>query len=898
MATQLPPPGAPDTLYVVDLSSYVLRAYHAIAPLSSPAGEPTHAVFGTLTMLERLIRDHRPAMIAIAMDSGRDTFRRELYSDYKANRPPAPEDLKIQFARCEQLVQAWGLASFRQTGMEADDIIACLVDRARAIQLRVVIIAADKDLMQLVGDDVVLFDTMRQRVFGPEEVSDRFGVRVDQLRDYLALVGDTSDNVPGIPSVGPKTAAQLLRSFDSFDGIFANLDKISRKKLAETLKINEPTARLCQQLVTLRRDCNIEFDEQRLRSQERDWTTVEELYIELGFQKQLTSLRQMKSDALHGIAEDKPVENRPELPISTTVATAASFSALLVELREAECVAVAPVLSKREYPQASLAALGFAVSPDRCFSVQFPFPGSSEPESAATLQTLLDEIAEKLVVHDLKQLAMALQAIGAHADPRTFDILLASYLINPESPNLLEQLASEHLGLELPADARLATPDAKGACCFEVRLAMAGLRAVSCHRLHKLFAERLESTGMSALARAVEAPLAIELGHMQRRGVLVDTAQLNALSTQCAAEIVRLEADAHRLAGKPFNVNSPRQLESILFDEAGLKPLKRTKTARSTDAATLEALADAHPLPRVILELRQIAKLKGTYIDALPNLRDPTTGRIHTTWEQAVTATGRLSSNDPNMQNIPIRSELGRAIRSTFVAPPDHQLVSADYSQIELRVLAHLSEDPVLVEAFATGQDVHTRTAAEIFEVAPDQVSTEQRRRAKAVNFGVIYGQGESGLAKSLGIPRADAARFIATYFKRHVGVQSFMERTVEEARSGKTLRSILGRRRMLPDIGSGNRARRLAAERIAMNMPIQASAADILKLAMLELREPVTPGARMVLTVHDELVFEVPDGEVPEAKRRITEAMTSVYALKVPLLVSVGHGPNWNAAH
>lgn len=896
MSTQLPAAGSPDVLYVVDLSSYVLRAYHAIAPLSSPTGEPTQAVFGTLTMLERLFRERRPAMTAVALDSGRDTFRRELYPEYKANRPPAPDDLKAQMARCEELVRAWGVPSFRQAGVEADDLIACLVDRARESALRVVVVAADKDLMQLVGDDVLLWDTMRQRVFGPHEVQERFGVRVEQLRDFLALVGDTSDNVPGVPSVGPKTAAELLSRFETLDGVFANLEQITRKKLRETLQTHETAARLSQELVTLRRDCTVEFDEHALRNPCPDSQKLETLYVELGFQKQLTGLRRAMSEA----APAGSVQASYSWPATKTIQDARAWRTLKDEIRRAERVGFAPVFSSPSYSTTELAGAGIALGTDATYFLPTLPTLTDAPTSPRELAELLSEVTGRVVVHGMKQLAMAMAGVGPGASPELFDLLLASYLINPEAPHDLPELVSRRLGVELPSAAAAAGIGLVAP--IGVPLASladgAGIRATACHRLFEGLSTELSASGLEGLASSIEAPLAIELGRMQRRGVLVDTEQLRALSVRCERDISSLEAKAQEIAGRPFNVHSPRQLESILFDEIGLRPLKRTKTARSTDAATLEALADEHPLPRVVLELRQIAKLKSTYIDALPTLRDPGTGRIHTTWEQAVAATGRLSSTDPNMQNIPIRSALGQAIRATFIAPPGYQLVSADYSQIELRVLAHLSQDPVLVEAFDSGQDVHTRTAAEIFDIAPERVNPEQRRRAKAVNFGVVYGQGDAGLAKVLGIPKAEAARFIAAYFRRHAGVRRFMEATIEQARAGEAVSSILGRRRLLPDAQSGNRARRLASERIAMNMPIQASAADILKLAMLRLAKPVTAGARMVLTVHDELVFEVPDSEVEAAKERIVAAMTSAYELRVPLVVTVGSGANWNDAH
>jgi DNA polymerase-1 len=484
-----------------------------------------------------------------------------------------------------------------------------------------------------------------------------------------------------------------------------------------------------------------------------------------------------------------------------------------------------------------------------------------------------------------------------------FDAVLAAYLLDPESRNEREPLVQRELGV-VPSSYESLTKKKRGQTLdfdeltIEEASQFVGSSAVFTHHLKERLEPRLLEDGLDKLLRDVELPLASLLARMEERGVLVDTAHLNVLGRECEREIQRLEVEAHKLAGKAFNVNSPRQLEALLFDEIGLKPIRRTKTSRSTDADTLEALSDLHPLPKVILEIRQVSKLKGTYIDALPQLLNPATGRIHTSWEQAVAATGRLSSTDPNLQNIPIRTELGRKIRQAFVPPPGYVLVSADYSQIELRVLAHLSQDAVLLDAFRTGQDIHTRTALEIFELREEELTREHRTRAKAVNFGVIYGQGDSGLSKSLGIPRAEASSFIAAYFRRYEGVRKFMNETLERARAGEAVRSLLGRRRLLPTIRSANRAERLAAERIAMNMPIQGTAADLLKLAMLALKEPPTPGSRMTLSVHDELVFEVPEAEVPEAEAKIKAAMEHVFELAVPLTVEVGHGRNWNDAH
>ncbi|MES1173347.1 MAG: DNA polymerase I [Myxococcales bacterium] len=930
--TQLFPAAAPDVLYIVDLSSYMLRAYHAIAPLSSPTGEPTHAVHGTVSMLERLVRQCRPALLAIAMDSGRVTFRKEIYEEYKANRPPAPADLKQQMARCEQIVRAFNIPIFKQDGVEADDLIASAVKRAAEHDLKVVIVAADKDLMQLVSERTIMWDTMRDRVFGVSEVEERFGVRIDQLRDLLALTGDTSDNIPGVPSVGPKTAKELLNEFESLQGIYDRIEQLKKKGLKDKLIEHREKAFLSQQLVTLKEDCPIEIDTEHLRYGGRDIPALKVLYAELGFQRQLQALSNepegggtASQTSLNLQPGSQPVPATGMAPISnasksasvapvgapeiSVVTTKEALGALAAELAQAGQFAIAVEISSPNTLRSAL--VGIALSARAGQAVYVPvghrYMGCPKQLTLVEVREVLGPLLsdEKLgkVALDLKRVDVILSHAGFGFSGYAFDAALAAYLLDPESRNEREPLVQRELGV-VPSSYDSLTKKKRGQTLdfdelsIEEASQFVGASAVFAFHLRERLEPRLQEDGLDKLMREIELPLAAQLARMEEHGVLVDTVYLSSLGRDCEREIQRLEADAHRIAGRTFNVNSPRQLETLLFDEIGLKPLRRTKTSRSTDADTLEALADEHPLPKVILEIRQVTKLKGTYIDALPQLLNPTTGRIHTSWEQAVAATGRLSSTDPNLQNIPIRTELGRKIRQAFVPPPGYVLVSADYSQIELRVLAHLSQDAVLLDAFRTGQDIHTRTAMEIFELKEEELTREHRTRAKAVNFGVIYGQGDSGLSKSLGIARAEASSFIAAYFRRYEGVRRFMNETLERARAGEAVRSLLGRRRLLPTIRSANRAERLAAERIAMNMPIQGTAADLLKLAMLALKEPPTPGARMTLSVHDELVFEVPEAEVPAAEAKIKAAMEHVYELAVPLTVEVGHGANWNDAH
>lgn len=924
MATQLFEPGASDVLYVVDLSSYVFRAFHAIAPLSSPTGEPTNATFGTVTMLERLLRQCRPARLAIAQDSGHETFRKQLYPEYKAHRPPQPPELRAQLARIDEILQAMGFSVFRQPGVEADDLIATAVRQAREMSQRAVILSADKDLMTLVGDDVVLWDTMRDRVVGPPEVRARFGVEPSQLRDLLALMGDSSDNVPGVPSVGPKTAQTLLESYGDLQGVYDNLEKISRKKLHAALSEHRQQAWLSQQLVTLKDDCDIDIRAHSLTTTGGSVDALRAIYQELGFSRQLSALNARAGGNQANAGSTESSAPKSGLPAATaeTELPGARWIAAPVELIT-DLAALQSALSRAAQngrlclvPATTTASGGSVVGLGlwcgegvaHYLPLTHRYVGAPQPLDGESVRKALEAVAAahpslRLGAHDGKQLAVACARQGLPLPQLGFDTLLASYLLDPDNGRSLERLAEEELAAQLPDLASLTNPRrGRHIPLDELRVEEVASYFGNCAQaagdLWNKLEPELATAGLLGLLKELELPLTELLAQLELRGVLVATQQLSELSHMLDGKLSELDAEAQRIAGRPFNVHSPRQLETLLFDDFKLKPVKRTKTSRSTDAATLEALSGSHELPQIVLEIRKLAKLKGTYVDALPALVRPDSGRIHTRWGQATAATGRLSSSDPNLQNIPIRSEVGRSIRRAFVAPPGHQLISADYSQIELRVLAHLACDPVLIDAFQAGQDVHTRTAMEIFGLSEGEVEPEHRRRAKAVNFGVIYGQGENGLAKSLGIPRTEAGAFIAAYFQRYEGVRRFMDETLREAREAGATRTLLGRRRLVPDIRSSHRGRRQAAERIAMNTPIQGSAADLLKLAMLALREPASPGCKMILTVHDELVFEVPDGEVAGAVERVRAAMEGVYALSVPLIVDVGHAPAWSEAH
>ncbi|WP_437967255.1 DNA polymerase I [Sorangium sp. So ce260] len=895
--TALPPAGAPDVLYLIDLSGYVFRAYHAISPLSSPSGEPTHATYGTVAMLSKLVDERKPAYLGVAMDSPGKTFRDDLDPRYKAHRPPPPPDLGVQMNRCREIVEAYRIPIFIQEGLEADDLVAVAVERAKERGLRVVIASSDKDLMQLVdGERVMLWDAMRDKVYGNPEVVAKFGVPPEQVRDLLALVGDSSDNVPGVPGVGLKTAAELLAQFGSLSSIYARLDEVKKPRIRESLKQHEADALLSQKLVTLDGSAPVSLDLETLRYGGADTGRLRELFTELGFSRFLKAVR-----------APEPTARAATYRI---IATREELEGFARSVRGAGRLAIDVHATSREPMSAHVCGIALACEPGQAVYVPLGHRYLGAPAQLAmsdidaVLGPLLADPELPKIGHDVKFCEVILLRHRIGLLGVAFDTMLASYLLDPEGKNQLHELVERELGAKMQTLDEVA-PKRRGQAqraLDEIELgeastygaAFADVALSLTDRLRpRLRAERLED-----LLVQIELPLSAVLAEMELTGVLVDPQALAQLGAQMTTELAALELKAREMVGHDINLASPKQLEAVLFDELKLRSQRKTKTGRSTDADVLETLSEDHPFPGVVLEHRVIAKLKGTYVDALPRLVHPGTGRIHTRWGQAVAATGRLSSQDPNLQNIPIRTELGRMIRRAFVAPPGSVIVSADYSQIELRVLAHLSKDPVLVDAFRTGQDVHVRTAMEIFGVDEAGVTDEMRRRSKTINFGVIYGMGESALAKRLDISRAEAARFIDAYFARYRGVHEFMERTMAEAKRSESVRTLLGRRRLLPDLRSSDRMRRAQAERIAQNTPIQGTAADLLKLAMVRVPRPVVPGARMVLTVHDELAFEVPAEAVDEAKAKVRDAMESVFPLDVPLVVDIGHGPTWADAH
>lgn len=922
------------TLYLVDAMNQLFRAYHSLPNFSNSKGTPTGAVYGFTGMLLKLLREHHPDHLGIVFDVSDKTFRRELYPAYKAHRPPPPPDLIPQFKLVRDVVRAFGLRVIERAGFEADDLIATLCERARG-RYDVTIISTDKDLMQLVGPGCVMLDTMRDRRYDDAGVVAKMGVPPARIVDLLALMGDTSDNIPGVPSVGPKTAAKLLAEFGSLEGVYEVIDAGTptasiKGKRRERLVEHREDAFLSQRLATVERDVPLDgLDIDDLAVSAPDPATLTPLFRELEF---TTWLRAFHEDAapsvpkgtgapaVTGAPGDAPPTPPP--PEARTVASKRDLAALteaLVALGEASSegntVGVDALRTSDHAIDGRLVGLALAL-PD---GTRWYAPlGHTElgqttelrpPDILETLRAFVQGDAPK-VVHDVKALHHALDEVGmeAGAGSVTMDTMLASYLVDADRyrgrhtlPHIALDLADDKL--DEPKDLLGSGRKAVSADTLPLSRARDYLtaRAAAARAVAPTLEAQLSDAGVGDLLHELELPLARVLATMERHGVAVDKARLNALSRDLGERAKALEAQCHTLAGEAFNVGSPKQLGVILFERLGLPATKRTKTGYSTDNSVLEQLAEQHPLPQAVIAWRSLTKLKNTYTDQLPRLICERTGRIHTSFNQAVAATGRLSSADPNLQNIPVRTAEGRRIREAFVAPPGAALLSADYSQIELRVLAHLCQSPGMIQTFRAGEDVHRRTAAEVFGVPPEAVTRDQRAAAKTINFGVLYGISPWRLAREQGISQGEAKAFIDRYFERYPEILRWKEETLGGARERGYVTTLLGRVRHVADIRARNHQRRAYAERIAINTPVQGSAADVIKVAMIRIHArlgEVAPGAKMLLQVHDELVFEVPLGEVDAARQLVVDEMERAFALAVPLAVNAAAGANWLEAH
>jgi DNA polymerase-1 len=882
-------------LFLIDTPGFIFRAYHALPSLSTATGEPTGAVYGFCNMLLRLLDDHQPTHVAAVFDSGRaSTFRREIYPEYKANRPEPPDDLKSQFPLVIEILSGFRIPTLQLPFFEADDIIATLAKWGREAGMPVTVVSSDKDLMQLADESIQLLDTMKDRVFDREGVFEKFGVYPEQLGDYLALVGDSSDNVPGVPGVGPKTATKLLTEHGDLETVLAAAEKVKGKKLSQNLKEHGEAARLSRRLVELRTDCPLDLTLEDLARQDPDSTFLWRRFGELEFGR----LRPR-------IASPKERDRSAY----TCIKNRAQLEAVVAEIRQSGKLALWVEPTSRQPAHAALVGLALSWAEQKaCYlPLSHVYLGAPQQlplgELAEVLGPILtDERIEK-VTHDSKLLFGLCARFELPISGIDCDTLLCSYLIDPSrAAHDLPTLVLDELGWTMLARSAVIGKSPIDESMVETAAPLCAERADATLALAAVYKERLaQSEKLAWLDREVERPLSRVLAKMELAGCLICVDILRQLSSELSRSLETLQADVQQQAGWAVNINSPKQLQKLLFEQLGLSTGRKTKTGFSTDSDVLADLALEHPIAAQIEEYRVLSKLRSTYLDALPSLVNRRTGRVHTSYNQAVTATGRLSSSDPNLQNIPIRTDIGRSIRAAFVPKEGRVLLSADYSQIELRILAHLSEDPVLVDAFVSEQDVHVRTAAEVFGVDPKDVSADQRRVAKAVNFGVVYGQTDWGLAKQLRISKAEAGRYIEGYFERYAGVKAFMEETIATAKTERVVRTLLGRRRPLPDINSRRYAARNYAERIARNTPIQGTAADLMKVAMIRVDRALQASdldISMILTVHDELVFEVEPAVCERAAELIREAMVSVHQLAVPLKVDIAWGASWAEAH
>ncbi|HQL89612.1 MAG TPA: DNA polymerase I [Syntrophales bacterium] len=880
------------TLYLVDGSNYVYRAFFAIQGLTNSRGFPTNAVYGFNNMLAKLLRERKPGHIAVVFDAKGPTFRNEAFEDYKAHRKPMPDALKPQVAVIKDLVRAYRIPLLEIEGIEADDVIGTLARKFEAEGVQVIIVSGDKDLMQLVSDGVVMIDTMKDKTYDAAGVEERFGVGPDRVADLLGLMGDASDNIPGVPGVGPKTALQLIKDYGSLEGVLRNAAKIRNERIRKAVSEHAEQARLSRELALVRTDAEVDLDLDRARYEGPDREALKALFKELEFSSLIQDLE----------VRDRKASGKVHL-----VSTAEALHGLVRGIEQAGSVALWPVLSSELPMYGELVGLGLAHTPAEAFYVPLGAGRAAWRDHALReLSPLLSGEKTLKHGHDLKNALIALARSGIILRGAGDDTMVGSYLLNPSKKSHdITEAAREFLDLELTPAKEVVGSGAKALSPADVEPArmapFAGERAEAALRLRPVVGEKIRKAGLEDLYGKVEMPLVEVLAAMEQRGVLVDRKRLEEMSEQFDQLLSRSEERIYRLAGERFNINSPKQLQVILFDKLRLAKGRKIKEGYSTDMEVLTTLARSHELPAEILAYRSIAKLKSTYVDALPAMVHPQTGRIHTSYNQTVTATGRLSSSNPNLQNIPIRTPEGRRIRQAFVAPSGSVLVSADYAQIELHVLAHLSGDEALIEVFQAGEDIHTRTASALFGVFPEMVTPELRRRAKVINFGVIYGMSPFGLSKELGISQAEAKEYIDNYFDRYKGVRRFLDGILEDARRDKYVCTLLNRRRYIPEIGSSNAALRQFAERTAVNAPIQGTAADLIKIAMINLHALLKkrhPKAAMIMQVHDELVFEVPEGEKKDVMDLVKREMEGVMRLRVPLKVEIHAGHNWDEAH
>ena len=906
---------APNQLILIDGSSFLFRAFHAVPPLTNAQGQPTNAVYGVSNMLRKLINDYNTPYFAVVFDAPGKTFRHDLYEQYKAHRPPMPDDLRVQIAPLHELIRSLGLPLIIEHGVEADDVLGSLAQNAERQGFKVIISTGDKDMAQLVTDHISLENTMTNTKMDVQGVVEKFGVQPEQIIDYLALMGDTVDNIPGVPKVGPKTAAKWLQEYGSLDNIIANAEQV-KGKIGENLRASLGQLPLSRELTTIKCDVALHYSLDDLKRREPDIAALKQQLGSLGFSSWLKTLNGDVTAAPAAVAKTEAPE-QPVAPTSKdyqTILSQADFDTWLRKLQQAELFAFDTETTSLNYSDAQVVGVSFAIQVGQAAYIplahDYPdVPAQLDREAVLTaLKPLLEDANKAKLGQNLKYDAHVLANHGIQLRGIAHDTMLQSYVLNSTATrHNMDDLAKHYLGIDTIHYEDVAGKGAKQIGFQEVAIETAAEYACEdadiTLRLHQTLSQQLQQqASLWALYQDIEMPLVDVLTRIEANGVLIDSAMLDQQSLELANRMVGIEQQAHDLAGSAFNLSSPKQIQEILFERQNLPILKKTpKGQPSTDESVLQELALDYPLPKLIIDHRSMSKLKSTYTDKLPQQVNNKTGRVHTSYHQAVAATGRLSSSDPNLQNIPIRSEEGRKIRQAFIAAPGYKIVAADYSQIELRIMAHLSGDAGLLAAFSQGVDVHSATAAEVFDVPLDSVTNDLRRSAKAINFGLIYGMSAFGLAKQLGLPRDKAQAYINLYFERYPGVKQYMDDIREQAKQNGYVETLFGRRLYLPDINARNAAQRQYAERTAINAPMQGTAADIIKLAMLACDQWLNDSgvdAKMIMQVHDELVFEVAESQLESCMTKIREIMSNAAELHVPLLVEVGVGENWDEAH
>lgn len=905
---------------LVDGSSYLFRAFHGLPPLVNSKGHPTGAIKGVISMLKRIPQDYPGSNVIVIFDAKGKNFRHDLFPEYKANRPPMPDDLRCQIEPIHQIIKAMGFPLLIVPDVEADDVIGVLAKEATQNRQDVIVSTGDKDMAQLVTEHVTLVNTMTDSKMDIAGVQEKFGVRPDQIIDYLALIGDTVDNIPGVPKCGPKTAVKWLSLYESLEGVIEHAHEI-KGKVGEYLRESIPFLPLSYELATIKTDIELPQKLHEIEHDAEDSAELVTLFKEYEFRSWVTAIEKegafTRDHSIDKVSENAETEQlavvEPDVDYQT-ILTKADFSLWLDKLKASSLFAFDTETTSLKYMEAEIVGVSFAVEEGCAAYVPVAHDYLDAPEQLdrawvlEQLKPVLEDDAIKKVGQNLKYDKNVLFNHGIDLRGIEHDTMIESYVLNSTSNRHdMDTLAGVHLGKETIHFEDIAGKGAKQLTFNQVAVEVAAPYAAEdadiTLRLHHALYPKLEALpGLLQVYQEIDLPLAPLISKIERTGAMVDAHLLGQQSQDLARRIIELEREAYDLAGEEFNLSSPKQLQVIFFEKLGLPVIKKTpKGQPSTAEPILQELALDYPLPKVILEHRSLAKLKTTYTDKLPQLINPSTGRIHTSYHQAVTATGRLSSSDPNLQNIPIRSEEGRRIRQAFVAPKGYKLIAADYSQIELRIMAHLSQDKGLLTAFAKGEDVHKATAAEVFEVSLEEVTSDQRRKAKAINFGLIYGMSAFGLAKQIKVARHEAQQYIERYFERYPGVLSYMDRIRAQAHDDGFVETVFGRRLYLPEINAGNKMLQQAAERTAINAPMQGTAADIIKKAMLAVDEALLStdiDARMIMQVHDELVVEVAEAQVDEVKALLIDKMMSAAKLDVPLLVEAEVGDNWDEAH